>query len=519
MSISSNLGLCLRISFLKHICFISLLFALICSCSDHDISIGAGVVADPSVSLSDSRSSFQFVVENLPEYIAPRSVSISVEELFYVTTELDYSETVNSFIFLSDLTSELQSIFENTNSDYPVSIHAHILCRDCSEYDSDTVITKFPATLPDGFPSLTLSNWQRQEYSSSDFSAHGNIHTLNQHSDGQGIRLMFLGDGFSDRQIASGYYEEVMQRAVDHFFSVPPFDQFKSLFDVWYMDAISEVEGCRRDATKDNPNRSAFRSWYGSGTKIGSDQDAVMQFVEPVLGKGYDGLFNSHIVVVLNSTKHAGSTYLYWPNNFKSDFGEGWAFCYLPLAQDNEHLARLIHHEANGHGFAKLGDEYFHDKNGDCPASAMKDYLTQSSLGWLKNIDIIDYPDSIKWAYMLHDPEFVGLGTGIFEGGLTYSHGFYRPSDNSIMRNNQGIFNAPSAEAIWYRIHKLAYGDTWQYDAEAFRSWFLTEHGKNNALSIPVITRTMTTGDDDASLHAPISGPCPWNASAETDIL
>ena len=36
------------------------------------------------------------------------------------------------------------------------------------------------------------------------------------------------------------------------------------------------------------------------------------------------------------------------------------------------------------------------------------------------------------------------------------------------MRHNVGGFNAPSREAIYYRIHKLAYGSTWEYDYEKF---------------------------------------------------
>ena len=36
------------------------------------------------------------------------------------------------------------------------------------------------------------------------------------------------------------------------------------------------------------------------------------------------------------------------------------------------------------------------------------------------------------------------------------------------MRHNYGGFNAPSREAIYYRIHKLTYGDDWQYDYEKF---------------------------------------------------
>ena len=36
------------------------------------------------------------------------------------------------------------------------------------------------------------------------------------------------------------------------------------------------------------------------------------------------------------------------------------------------------------------------------------------------------------------------------------------------MRYNTGGFNAPSREAIYNRIHKLALGKDWQYDYETF---------------------------------------------------
>ena len=40
--------------------------------------------------------------------------------------------------------------------------------------------------------------------------------------------------------------------------------------------------------------------------------------------------------------------------------------------------------------------------------------------------------------------------------------------------NNHAVysyFNAPSREAIYYRIHKLAYGADWEYDYEEFVEW------------------------------------------------
>ena len=45
------------------------------------------------------------------------------------------------------------------------------------------------------------------------------------------------------------------------------------------------------------------------------------------------------------------------------------------------------------------------------------------------------------------------------------------------MRNNTGAFNAPSREAIYYRIHKLAYGDDWSYDYETFVKYDAVNRG------------------------------------------
>ncbi|MBR5035318.1 MAG: hypothetical protein IKX71_08430, partial [Bacteroidales bacterium] len=46
--------------------------------------------------------------------------------------------------------------------------------------------------------------------------------------------------------------------------------------------------------------------------------------------------------------------------------------------------------------------------------------------------------------------------------------GIWRPSQTSIMATNEGGFNAPSREAIYYRMHKLAFGREWEYDFETF---------------------------------------------------
>ena len=127
-----------------------------------------------------------------------------------------------------------------------------------------------------------------------------------------------------------------------------------------------------------------------------------------------------------------------------------------------------MHHEAGGHGFAKLTDEYAYQENGAVPQNAKDDLSYRFQYGWWKNGDFTNDPNAVKWAHFLADERYKYDGLGCFEGAFTYWSGAWRPTQNSIMRDNTGGFNAPSREAIWYRLHKLAYGESWQYDYEEF---------------------------------------------------
>lgn len=56
------------------------------------------------------------------------------------------------------------------------------------------------------------------------------------------------------------------------------------------------------------------------------------------------------VMVAINSTKYAGTCYMY---------RDGSAIAYLHIGEsDSDQFETLVHHEAGGHGFAKLLDEY-----------------------------------------------------------------------------------------------------------------------------------------------------------------
>jgi hypothetical protein len=87
--------------------------------------------------------------------------------------------------------------------------------------------------------------------------------------------------------------------------------------------------------------------------------------------------------------------------------------------------------------------------------------------GWYKNVDVTSDPATIRWARFLSDERYANEKLGAYEGGFETPEGVWRPSLNSIMRYGTE-FNAPSRAAIYNRIHKLAYGDDWQFDYETF---------------------------------------------------
>lgn len=107
-------------------------------------------------------------------------------------------------------------------------------------------------------------------------------------------------------------------------------------------------------------------------------------------------------------------------------------------------------------------------------------------------MDFTSDTSAVRWSHFINDNRYANEGLGAFEGGLTYLSGVWRPTKNSIMNQNTGGFNAPSREAIYYRIHKLAYGDSWEYDYEKFVEW---DKSKGTAAS------------KASSWHAPLKYP------------
>ncbi len=296
-------------------------------------------------------------------------------------------------------------------------------------------------------------------YESTDYSKDGNVTVLQRATEGKGIDIVLMGDAYSDHLIADGTYETVMKKAADFLFTEEPFKTYRNLFNVYMVDVVSknEVYG----------GETALSTYFGDGTLVGGDDNKCFEYAQEAISG--NRINEALIIVMINSTRYAGTCYMYYPNDTNNDYGSGPSIAYFPLGTEDDIFEQLLHHEANGHGFSKLADEYAYQEYGTIPADEIAYYQDITSFyGWWKNVDFTNDPAQVKWSKYLSDSRYANDGLGIFEGACTYWTGAYRPTDFSIMRYNTDGFNAPSRESIYYRIHKLAYGTPWVFNYEDF---------------------------------------------------
>lgn len=345
-----------------------------------------------------------------------------------------------------------------------------------------------------GYDYGDMSEFLPDYYISKDYSKDGEVVTLQKASVGKGVNIVLMGDAYSDRQIADGTYDADMKYMYDNLFTQEPYKTYKDYFNVYYVNVVSVTEGYEY-------NNTALDGFFGSGTYVAGDDKMVFNYALNAISE--EDMDEALLIVAMNSDAYAGTCFMYYPTETDGTYGSGPSVSYFPKGGDAETFASLLHHEACGHGFAKLGDEYAYEDYGEAPA----DYIAQTkqhqdSWGWWKNVDFTDDPSEVRWNYFLSDERYANDGLGVFEGGLTYWSGVWRPTENSIMRYNTGGFNAPSREAIYYRIHKLAYGADWEYNYEDFVEY--DSVNRKSASEAAAVSATKYVYQPKPQLHAPV---------------
>lgn len=334
---------------------------------------------------------------------------------------------------------------------------------------------------------------------SSDYSADKQVRRLLTHTKGNGVPVVVMGDGFVDKEIADGYYDRVMDKALENLFSEEPLHSLRDYFDVWAVTAVS-----RNNAFGDEYSTVFESVLEGNGSSgITGSTEKVLEYVSAV-----DELKNparveeTLAVVLLNTSVYAGTTAIGYKLN--GDEMSEFAIGYCPVIEDvdSDLFRRVLCHECIGHGLAKLLDEYSYESMGEIPLTLVNEYRQFQSYGWAMNVDFTGDRNEVSWKHILQDPRYqaadaFGETLGVYEGACTYWTGAWRPTDESMMRSNINGFNVPSREAIYKRVMSAAYGDAWTYDYEAFVQ-FDQAH-----LPQPVATRAVSAMKELKPLPAP----------------
>lgn len=309
---------------------------------------------------------------------------------------------------------------------------------------------------------------------------------------GKGINIVFVGDGYDAEDIAKGSFLENMKEGMEYFFAVEPYKAYKEYFNVYADFAMSYESG-----VCSNVNiwrQTKFGTTYGSGAngRLGiKDIDVFNYVLNDVSNSAItDANVNQSLIIcVPNDDAYEGVTALY---------GSGAAIAFVPHSRfdyPNDYRG-LIQHEAGGHGFGKLGDEYvYHRENiWTCPCTccAHADHVAaDKALGWYRNLSLNGRYKEIDWTHLIFDSRYGDI-VDIYEGAYMHGMGIYRSEVNSCMNNNVPYYNTISRQAIVERIMEYSGGT---FDFETFVS------KDSRAMGEKFLTRSGGNGSADGAMH------------------
>ena len=282
----------------------------------------------------------------------------------------------------------------------------------------------------------------------------GDVVMLNEASAGfTPLNLVLLGDGYQQKDMRQGgKFERTARSAMGAFFAMEPYATFMDRFDVYMVANISKDEGT--DITSSGVQKDTYYSSVcagGGNTLVTCDYAKVQETVRKLgLTEENYSLYRTVVLVLVNTDEQSGTCWYIKGGKIDDRLvGDGIkSFAVATLAANTMGSSGLIRHEGGGHAFGRLADEY---NWGNVADDAKRQNLLneQNNNGFYFNVSA--YADERSpWGC------FIGLegyeDVGYYEGAWGCVSGIYRPTENSVMLNNQGNFNAPSREIIYRRI-------------------------------------------------------------------
>ena len=283
----------------------------------------------------------------------------------------------------------------------------------------------------------------------------GDLITLQEKGVGNGVNIVIMGDCFDAKDISEGKYLKAMQDAYTYFFDIEPYLTYKDYFNVYTVFGMSADSGM---GTANTIREARFGSQYTLNEGVSPDFETV--FAGACVALINDDVSTTLVILVENSNEYGGLCYMY---------GNGSAVAVVPMSTDPApyDFRGLIHHEAGGHGFGKLADEYIYYNSFipiiDQDCGGQEKVLIMKSYGFYSNISLTGSMQEVPWSHMIYDPQYSNV-VDVYEGAHMHSRGVWRSEATSCMNNNIAYYNAISRESMVKRIMKYA-GEPYSYEA------------------------------------------------------
>ncbi len=245
------------------------------------------------------------------------------------------------------------------------------------------------------------------------------------------INIVFLSEGYTTADMPK--FATHVNTAMNFLFSKEPWAQYRSYCNVYRIEIASNQNGC------DNGNTSGVDGMRDTYFDTGFNTPSITQLLTLGAGsatKAYS-LLNANVpeydvpVIIVNDTKYGGS-------------GGG-----ISIASANGSSAAVVEHEI-GHSFAYLADEYDIDYPIYTPAERANTtaQTTRSLIRWNHWINAAT---PIPTAEIIANDNLAGL----FEGSMYRASGWYRPHNNSLMKNLNRPCGQINREQFVLRFYNL----------------------------------------------------------------
>ena len=165
-----------------------------------------------------------------------------------------------------------------------------------------------------------------------------------------GINVVIIGDGFNAKDIAEGDCLPALKEAAQYLITVEPYKTYSKYFNIYIGFAMSNESGI---GSVNTIRYNRFGTTFTGGSGLSADYDEIFSYALNAPTVNQNNLNQTLIIIVPNTTEYGGITQM-WED------GSAIAFCPRSTDAYPYDSRGVLQHEAGGHAFGKLGDEYIY---------------------------------------------------------------------------------------------------------------------------------------------------------------